>query len=71
MSKKQRVVNVNSDDLVEQLDPGTRITGVGAEPVIEEPLGAGDPAVKPGTLDEKRENQVPGARRRDHGLLGE
>lgn len=68
MTKKQSVRNVNSDDLIEQLDPDTRITDVGADPVIEEPTGAGDPAVNPGTVDEKQDD--PARKGRDFGLLG-
>lgn len=72
MTEKQSVRNVNSDDLMEQLDPDTRITNVGVDPVAEEPLGAGDPALQPDMTADEQDNPVPpGRRRREQGLLGE
>ncbi|MDP3051640.1 MAG: hypothetical protein ACYDDN_07020 [Candidatus Desulforudaceae bacterium] len=70
--KKQRVFSVSSDDLIRQLDPSSqaRITSVGAEPTVAEPLGAGDPAVKPGNLDDLNGKFVE-RRQQEQGLLGE
>lgn len=70
--KKQRAVSVTSDDLVKQLHPSSRarITSVGADPTVEEPLGAGDPAIKPGDIDD-RDETVAERKQREQGLLGE